>query len=55
MAPANSTVLVVEQTLKNGHHEHPFPQGESQLPPASPGGFLRSANGSDLGSSYYSF
>lgn len=27
MAPANSTVLVVEQTLKNGHHEHPFPRG----------------------------
>lgn len=47
MAPANSTVLVVEQTLKNGHHEYPFPKGESQLPPAS-GGFPRSANGSDL-------
>ena len=55
MAPANSTVFVVEQTLKNGHHEHPFSQGESRLPPASPGGFPRSANGSDPGSSYYSF
>lgn len=54
MAPVTITVLVVEQTLKNGHHEHPFPQGVSYLLLLQER-LSRSANWSDLGSSYYSF
>ena len=50
MALASSSVLTVEQAQSDVCCLHLCPQDESQLPPASPGGSPRSANGSDPGS-----
>ena len=47
MVLTTTSVLVVGCTPKNSCCQHLCPQGEFQLPPASLGGSLRSASGSD--------
>ena len=45
-----STNVLMVEALKNGFCQCLYPQGESQLPPASLGSSPRSASGSDPGS-----
>ena len=45
MALASTNVLMIEQTPQNGSCQCLCPQGESQLPPSSPGGSPWPTNG----------
>ena len=49
MVSASTSVHVVEGAPKNGLHNCLFPQGELQLPPASPGDSPRPADRSHPG------
>ena len=50
MVLLSTSVLMVEWAPQNDCHQCLCPQGESKMPPASPGGSPRSASGSGLGS-----
>ena len=49
MVPSSAGVSMVEQDHKTSCHQLLSPQGESQLPPASPGGSPGLASGADPG------